>query len=123
MKATKTEWAGRALSALSILPFIPSTLMKLTQNPQAVEGMARYGFPDGALLKLGVVELLCILLYVIPRTATLGAILLTGYLGGAICTHFRASESVIMPIALGVFVWGGLYLRDPRFRQLLPLRR
>jgi hypothetical protein len=74
------------------------------------------------LLGLGILELICAVIYVIPRTSMLGAILLTGYLGGAIATHVRVGEQFIMPAVLGVLIWGGLYLRDYRLRALLPLR-
>ena len=88
-----------------------------------VEGFTHLGIPDRLALGLGVLELACTVIYLIPRTAVLGAILLTGYLGGAILTHLRVGDPVIMPAVLGVLVWGGLFLREPRLRELIPLRR
>ena len=91
--------------------------------PQAVEGFAKYGYPAGAVLGLGIVELACTLAYVFPPTAVLGAILLTGYLGGAVATHVQKSEPWFFPVIFGVLVWLGLVLRDPRLRALVPLRK
>ncbi|NJN37230.1 MAG: DoxX family protein [Nitrospiraceae bacterium] len=76
----------------------------------------------GLAFGLGVLELVCVILYIIPRTAVLGAILLTGYLGGAILTHLRVGDPFIGPVVFGVFIWGGLFLRDPRVRALIPVR-
>ena len=85
---------------------------------------AQFGYPSGLIVPIGVVELACVVLYVIPRTAVLGAVLLTGYLGGAIATHVRLSDpSFAGPLIFGIMVWAGLYLREPRLRALLPLRR
>jgi hypothetical protein len=99
-----------------------SGIMKLVKPPSVTEGFAHLGYDESVALGLGVVELLATLLYIIPRTSVLGAILLTGYLGGATATHLRIGEPFQMAILLGVFVWGGLYLRDERLRLLIPLR-
>lgn len=88
-----------------------------------VTGMAHLGLPQSLLLTFACLEILCIVLYLIPTTAGMGAILFTGYLGGAICTHLRVGESVVMPVILGVLVWLALYLREPRLWKILPLRR
>jgi hypothetical protein len=85
--------------------------------------MADHGYPAGVALPLFIVELVCVLLYAIPRTAVLGAILLTGYLGGAVATHVRVGEPWFLPVIFGVLVWLGIYLREPRLRELAPLRR
>jgi hypothetical protein len=122
-KSKAMVWAGRVLSALPVLLLLFSAAMKLMRVPAAVEGFAKYGYPAGAVLGLGVVELACTLLYVFPGTAVLGAILLTGYLGGATATHLRAGEAYFMPIVLGVVLWLGLFLRDARLRALLPWRK
>lgn len=114
-------WTGRVLSGLVALGLGFSALMKLSHPPSLDEGFKHLGWPVTAALGLGVVELLCVVLYVIPRTAVLGAILVTGYLGGAIATHARLGEPVLAPVILGVVVWAGLWLRDPRLRALLPL--
>ena len=111
------------MSALLVLLFLFSGVMKLIKPPSVTEGFAHFGLPEKLMLGLGILEIACTVLYVIPRTAVLGAILLTGYLGGAIVTNLRAGEPVFMPIIVGVLVWGGLFLRDPRLRALIPLRR
>lgn len=120
--ATKMVWAGRILSTLPMLMLIMSGVMKLMQPPGLVEGFAKLGWPLSLALGLGIVELVCTALYAIPRTSVLGAILLTGYLGGAIATHARIGDPFIAPIILGVMIWLGLYLRDTRLRAILPLK-
>lgn len=87
-----------------------------------VEGFATFGYPQKLLLPIAIAEILCTVLYLFPRTAVLGAILLTGYLGGATATHVRVGEQFVAPVFLGVMLWGGLYFRDSRLRALLPLR-
>ena len=111
------------MTALIVLLFVFSAVMKLMKPANVVEEFTRSGFPERLLLGIGILELACTLLYAIPRTAVLGAILLTGYLGGAIVTHLRIGEAVIGPAVIGVVVWGGIFLRDPRLRDLIPLRR
>ncbi len=98
--------------------------MKITRQPVVIEGFARTGLPAAAVIAIGVVELLCVLLYVVPVTAVLGAILSTGYLGGAVMVHVRAQElHALTPFLLGVVAWIALGLREPRLRALLPLRK
>ncbi len=116
-------WAGYIMSTLPVLMLLFSGVMKLMKPAPVVEGFAHLGYPESLALGLGIVELACAVVYVIPRTAVFGAILMTGYLGGATATHVRIGEPFFMPIVLGVLVWGGLYLRDDRLRALLPLRR
>jgi hypothetical protein len=118
----KALWTGRVMSTLPVLMLLFSAAMKFAKPPAAVEGMAKLGLPEHFLFGLGVLELACTIIYIIPRTAVLGAILLTGYLGGAILTHLRVGDQFIGPIVFGVFIWGGLFLRDPRVRALIPLR-
>lgn len=115
-------WVGRVMSALPVLMLLFSSVMKLMKPAPVVEGFAHLGYPASLALGLGIVELACAVVYVIPRTSVLGAILLTGYLGGATATHVRIGEPFFMAIVLGVLVWGGLYLRDDRVRALIPLR-
>jgi len=118
-------WGGRVLSALPVLMLVMSGAMKLVNPPPVVEEMGRLGYPESLALAVGIVELTCTLIYVIPRTSVLGAILLTGYLGGATATHVRVGDPLgtfIQPVVLGMLVWGGLFLRDPRLRALIPLR-
>ena len=97
--------------------------MKFVKPASVVEGFAHLGIPEKFAFGLGVLELACTILYLIPQTSILGAILLTGYLGGATCTHLRVGDPFFMPVLVGVFVWGGLFLREPRLRELIPLRR
>lgn len=107
---------------LSVFGLGMSAIMKLTHNPQAVEGFTKmFGFQESALTPIGVVELLVVSLYAIPKTRVLGAILCTSYLGGAVATHVRVGDAFIAPMVLGVLVWGGVFLQDARVRKLLPL--
>jgi hypothetical protein len=115
-------WVSYIMSTLPVLMLLFSGIMKLIKPPSVMEGFAHLGYDESVALGLGVVELLATLLYIFPRTSVLGAILLTGYLGGATATHLRIGEPFHMAILLGVFVWGGLYLRDERLRLLIPLR-
>ena len=119
----KLLWSGRILSALPVLMLLFSGVMKLIGPAEVLKGFADLGYPESLALGLGILELGCTAAYLIPRTTVLGAILLTGYLGGATATHVRIGEPFFGPIVLGVMVWGGLYLRDARLRALLPLRR
>src|SRR5262245_41752626 len=116
-------WAGRIVSTLPVLMLLFSGVMKLVKPPEVVEGFTKLGWEERFALGLGILEIACTVIYVIPRTAVLGALLLTGYLGGATATHVRLGDpSFVAPVVLGVLVWGGLFLRDARLRALLPLR-
>ena len=116
----KSLWAGRILSALPALMLAFSAVMKFLKPAPVVEGFARFGYPENLIVMLGVVEILCAVIYVIPRTAFLGAILMTGYLGGATATNVRVGDpTFFVPVLLGVLAWGGLYLRDRRVRALV----
>jgi hypothetical protein len=117
-------WTGRVLSALPVLLLLLSASMKVSHPPMVIETfVGKLGYPAGMLPALAVLELFCTVVYVVPRTAVLGAVLLTGYLGGAIATHVRVGDPFVVPLLLGVLVWAGLYLRDERIRALLPSRR
>jgi 4-amino-4-deoxy-L-arabinose transferase-like glycosyltransferase len=118
----KMLWAGYIVSALPVLMLLMSAIMKFAKPAAVLEGFAHLGWQENLALALGIVELTSTILYVIPQTAVLGAILLTGYLGGAIATHVRIGEGFIGPAIFGVLVWLGLYLRDPRIRALIPFR-
>ncbi len=118
----KMLWAGRILSALPALLLLFSATMKLMKPAPVVQGFTQFGYQENVILTLGILELACTILYLIPRTAGLGAILLTGYLGGATATHLRIGDPFFMTIILGVVLWGGLYLRDARWRVLIPVR-
>jgi uncharacterized membrane protein YphA (DoxX/SURF4 family) len=116
-------WIGWVLTVLPVPLLVMSAVMKFVKSPDVVEGFKHLEWPENLALALGIVELACTILYVIPRTAVLGAILFTGYMGGAIATHMRIGEPFYVQALLGVVVWLGLYLRDARLRALLPLRR
>lgn len=115
-------WTGRVFSFFVVGMLLFSASMKLTNNAEVIEGFTNhFGYPAGALVPIGVVEILCALLYAIPRTRVLGAILVCSYLGGAVATHVRVSEPYFFPILFGVVAWAGLWLRDARIRRILPL--
>ncbi len=113
-------WAGRIISALVVLFLIVDGGVKVAKLAPAVEATAQVGYPVSLVATLGVVELLCVVAYLIPRTFILGAILLTGFLGGAIAAKVRLEDPwFLFPIGIGVLVWGGLFLRDRRLRALI----
>jgi uncharacterized membrane protein YphA (DoxX/SURF4 family) len=117
----KKLWAGRIISALPVL-LLFSGAMKLMKPAPVVQAFAHLGYPESLALSIGILELACTVVYVIPRTSVLGAILLTAFLGGATATHVRIGEPFYFPVIFGVLVWAGLYLRDDRLRALIPLR-
>ena len=114
----KLVWIGRVVSIIAALPFALSAGMKLMRHPEVIKGMSHLGLPESLIMPLGVIELLCVVLYLVPKTSIFGAILFTGYVGGAIVTHLRIGEPVYLHIALGIVIWLGLYLRRPQLRQL-----
>jgi len=117
-------WAGRIMSGLPALLLLYSGVMDLVKPRSFVEGFVKMGYPENIMFGLGMVVLACTILYLIPRTAVLGAILLTGYLGGAVATHVRVNDlvDVPFPVVFAALLWGGLWLRDSRLRALIPLR-
>ncbi|MEA2695210.1 MAG: hypothetical protein QOJ16_4597 [Acidobacteriota bacterium] len=117
-------WAGRIMSGLPALLLLFGGVMDLVKPPSVVEGTLKMGYPENVIFGLGITVLACTILYLIPRTAVLGAILLTGYLGGAVATHVRVNDlrSVPIPVLVAALLWGGLWLRDSRLRALIPLR-
>lgn len=123
---SKTQlWLGYVLSVLPVLFLLLDGVMKLLKPAFVVEPTVKLGYAESVIIPLGIVLTLSTMLYVIPRTAVLGAILLTGYLGGAVNTHVRIGDSwfsILFPAIIGVLIWGGLYLRDERVRALIPLR-
>ena len=119
----KRVWVGRALSGLALVPFAFSAVLKVMGGPELEQGFAHLGLPESMTLPLAVLEISCVVIYLIPATSVLGAILLTGYLGGAICTHWRVGDPVYVHIVLGILVWLGLYLREGRLTDLVPLRK
>ena len=117
----KIVWVGRIISTLVSFLFAMSAVMKLRGGPEVVEGMAHLGLPESLIMPLAILEISCVVIYAIPATAVLGAILLTGYIGGAILTHLRVGDPFFMQIAIGIFIWLGLYLRENRLKALIPL--
>lgn len=121
--STARRWTGRVLSGLVVLFLTFDTVFKLVVSPEAVKGTLDLGYPTTVLPILGVLELLCLALYLVPRTAIVGAVMWTGYLGGAIATHLRLSNPLfshtLFPIYVAVLLWGGLYLRDRRVAALI----
>ncbi len=122
----KSIWAGRILSGLVVLFLIPDGIIKFIKPAPVVETSAHLGLPLSLANTLGILLLVCTAIYAFPRTSVLGAILLTGYLGGAVATHLRVGDPlfshILFPTYLGVLLWLGLYLRDDRLRALIPLR-
>ena len=126
MENKRMHWAGIILSNLLGLFFAFNVLVKLfpeTFYPQIVEQMAGIGLPASILRPIAILEGLCVLTYLIPATSIFGAILFTGYLGGAILTHLRVDQPVYMQATLGILIWLGVYLREPRLWNLLPVRK
>jgi hypothetical protein len=118
-----TVWTGRVISTLVTLVFVMSSAMKLRGGPEVTEGIAHLGLSETMVLPLAVLEMTCAIIYAIPLTAVLGAILLAGYMGGAICTHWRVGDPFFLQIVIGLLAWLGLYLREPRLKDLIPLRK
>ncbi len=120
----KAIWAGRVLSALGVLFLAFDATLKVLRLPAAVEGTTQLGYPASVLLGLGLLQVACLVLYLVPRTAVLGAVLWTGYLGGAVATHVRVGHPlfshVLFPVYVATLLWAGLWLRDRRVRRLLP---
>jgi uncharacterized membrane protein YphA (DoxX/SURF4 family) len=124
--ATRTPaavWVGRVISTLVGLMFVMSGVMKLVGGKQLEEGFTHLGLPLSLRVPLAILELTCAVIYLVPPTAVLGAILLTGYLGGAMLTHLRVGEPVYTHVAMGVALWVAVALRDGRLWRLLPVRR
>lgn len=122
----KAFWVGWVLTALPALMLLFGAVNSILLTNNARDGLTELGYPESTARPIGVVLLLCTVLYLYPRTAVLGAILLTGYLGGAVATHVRIEDPIVLamvPVVVGVFVWLGLYLRDPRIRSIVPWRR
>lgn len=116
--------AGLAVSAVPVLFLAMDAALKLLQAAPALETTAQLGYPTSVVLPLGVLQVVCLALYVVPRTSVLGAVLWTGYLGGAVATHVRLGNPwlthILFPVCIGGLLWLGLWLRDARVRLLLP---
>lgn len=122
----KRPWAGIIVSAIPILFLLMDSVGKFVKPEPVVTGTLELGYNESVILPLGIVLLVSTLLYIIPKTSILGAVLLTGYLGGAVATHVRVDNPLfthqLVPVYLGVLIWLGIFLRDARLRALLPLR-
>lgn len=115
-------WTGRLMSVLPVLLILMGSVMKLMKLPSVIEGFARVGAPERLIIPVGLIELMCSVVYLIPRTSVLGAILMTGLLGGATITTLRIGDPTYpVPVVLGMLAWGGLWMRDLRLRALLPV--
>lgn len=118
-------WGGWVMTILPALLFLVDGAMKLFKPALVVQETVRLGYSEAAIVPIGIVLLLCTVLYLLPITSVLGAILLTGYLGGAVATHVRAGGEafpILFPVFFGILLWGGLYLRDRRISSLIPLK-
>ena len=122
-KRVALVWTGRILSLLVSLAFLMSASMKFMGGNEVKKGMEHLGIPESLIIPLAVLEVSCVLVYAIPQTAVLGAILLTGYIGGAICTHLRVGDVFIVQVIIGLVIWLGLFLREERLWSLIPFRR
>ncbi len=119
-------WTGRIMSFLVVAQLLSSAFFRGTQHEYAMQEIVTgYGFPESAIYRIVAAECVLVALYLVPQTAVLAAILLTGYLGGAVAAHLRIGDSAraIIPLAVGMLAWGGLYMRDSRIRALIPFRR
>ena len=125
--SNRSLWPGRVLSALAALFLLFDGVIHVLKITPVVEAFAQLGYPLGVAVTLGIIEIVCVILYLIPRTSVFGAILLTGYLGGAVATQVRVGaplfSTTLFPIYVALVIWGGLYLRDDVVRALIPLRR
>jgi len=119
----KIVWTGRVITVLVSLLFLFSAAMKFMGGAEVKEGMTHLGLPESMIIPLGILEAACTVIYLIPATSVLGAILLAGYIGGAICTHWRVGDPFLPQVAIGLVIWLGIYLREPRLKALIPLRR
>lgn len=116
-------WTGRVLSVLAAMPFVVSGIMKFAMRAEVVKGMGPLGLPESILTTVGILELGCCVLYLIPQTCILGAILFTGYVGGTILTGLRVGQAVFPQVLMGILLWLGLYLREDRLKNLIPFRK
>jgi uncharacterized membrane protein YphA (DoxX/SURF4 family) len=119
----KAVWTGRVITIVVSLLFLFSAAMKFMGGAEVKEGMAHLGLPESMMIPLGIHELACTVIFLIPPTTVLGAIVLAGYMGGAICTHWRVGDPFLPQVGIALLVWLAVYLREPRLRTLIPLRR
>lgn len=119
----KVVWTGRVITGLVSLVFLFSGVMKFLGGAELKEGIAHLGLPESMIIPLAILEITCTVVYLISPTSVLGAVLLTGYIGGAICTHWRVGDPFLPQVGIGLVIWLGIYLREPRLKALMPLRR
>lgn len=125
--SSQPKWltiTGWVITAIIGAQFVMSAVFKLIESPMVLQGFAKdkFDIPLKFVVPIGILEVVCLVLYLFPRTAILGAVLLTGYLGGAIMTHLRVNDNFAPPIIVGVLLWLGIFLREPRLRAIMPLR-
>ena len=116
-------WVGWIITVVLSLLLLFSAVMKLVGGPEVKEGLAHLGLPERLVVPLAILEAACTVVYLIPATSVLGAILLAGYMGGAICTHWRVGDPFYLQVLVAILIWVGIYLREPRLHALIPLRR
>jgi len=123
--SNKAIWTGRIVSGIAVLFLAFDAILKLMNLPEAVKGTEQLGYKASVIVPLGILQLIILIIYLIPRTSVLGAVLWTGYLGGAIATHVRVGNPlfthILFPVYVAVLLWLGLWLRDRRLRELLPV--
>ena len=120
-------WVARIMWGIALVFMLFDTGIKLMRESHAVEGTVQLGYPESTVQLLGIIEAVCLVLYLIPRTSILGMVLLTGYFGGAVATHVRLENPLFSHVLFSVYIalmmWGSLYLREPRLQELLPFRK
>ncbi len=122
----RMHWTGWLLSFFPVAVLLSSAWVRATHHVNAMaEIVSGYGFPESAITRIVIAECTLVVLYLVPQTSVLGTIVMTGYLGGAIATHLRVADPAraMIPLVAGILAWGGLYLRDSRIRELIPIRR
>jgi hypothetical protein len=123
----RTLWASRIMGGIAILFLTFDSIIKVVKESHAIESTVQLGYPESTVMTIGIIETVCLILYIIPRTSLLGAILLTGHLGGAIATHIRMGNPLfshtLFPVYVAILLWGSLYLRDQKLQELLPYRK
>ena len=127
MSSSNKMWASRIMWAIAVLFMLFDTGIKLIREQHAVAGTVQLGYPDSTVQLIGIIEAVCLVLYLIPRTSVLGMVLMTGYLGGAVATHVRLENPLFSHVLFSVYIallmWGSLYLCEPRLQALLPFRK
>jgi hypothetical protein len=121
--ALKSLWMGWVVSALAAIPMVFAAVMKFAGNPEMLQAWDHLALPRSIITGVAGLDLICVALYVFPRTSLFGGILSTGYLGGAISSHLRVGDSIAFPLVLGILIWLGLFIREPKLRSLLLIKQ